>query len=57
MLDGEVEEVGSVVDCESDDSRVVVGEDSRDTEVEGLKHQHLHFHGRFTNHTVRDAPW
>lgn len=36
VLDGEVVEVDGVMDGEGNDSSVVIGEDGRDTEVEGL---------------------
>jgi hypothetical protein len=36
VLDGEVVEVDGVMDSEGNDSSVVIGEDGRDTEVEGL---------------------
>lgn len=36
VLDGEVVEVDGVMDSEGNDGSVVIGEDGRDTEVEGL---------------------
>lgn len=36
MLDGEIVEVDGVMDSEGNDSSVIIGEDGRDTEVEGL---------------------
>lgn len=36
VLDGEINEVGSVVDGEGHDGSVVIGEDGRDSTVEGL---------------------
>lgn len=36
MLDGEIEEVGGVMDGESNNGSAIIGEDGRDTKEEGL---------------------
>lgn len=36
VLDGEIIEVDGVMDCEGNNGSVVIGEDGRDTEVQGL---------------------